>query len=168
MSLLSQPGDNVDGNYGEGSYCSFKLNDVNFLQNYYFGIRRYPYTTDLTKNPLTLNDIDSLRFDNCPSGAPFNSALVGLCVSAPPAEVHNQGEVWCATLWEVRANLVNKYGWAVGNELALQLVTDGMNLSPPNPTFLQARDAIIQADVVDNAGANRKELWAGSPNAAWA
>jgi hypothetical protein len=65
------------------------------------------------------------------------------------------------TLWGARANLINKYGWEVGNQLMLQLVTDGMNLSPANPTFLQARNAIIQADVVDNAGANLKELWAG-------
>jgi uncharacterized repeat protein (TIGR01451 family) len=39
------------------------------------------------------------------------------------------------------------------------LVTDGMNLSPVNPNFLQARDAILQADVVDNGGANLPELW---------
>ena len=35
-----------------------------------------------------------------------------------------------------------------------------MNLSPANPTFLQARDAILQADLVDTGGANRAELWA--------
>ena len=35
-----------------------------------------------------------------------------------------------------------------------------MNLSPANPNFLQARDAILQADLVDNAGTNRAELWA--------
>ena len=70
------------------------------------------------------------------------------------------GEVWCVTLWEARANLINKHGWAAGNQLILQLVTDGMNLSPANPNFLQARDAILQADQVDNGGANRTELWA--------
>ena len=74
--------------------------------------------------------------------------------------MHNEGEVWCVTLWEARANLINKYGWAVGNQLILQLVTDGMKLTPPHPNFLQARDAIIQADLVDTGGANRNELWA--------
>jgi len=64
-------------------------------------------------------------------------------------------------LWEVRANLINKFGWTTGNQLVLQIVTDGMKLSPANPTFLQARDAIIQADFVANAGANRNEIWAG-------
>src|SRR5207249_7468790 len=33
-------------------------------------------------------------------------------------------------------------------------------LSVANPNFLQSRDAILQADVVDNGGANRNELWA--------
>ena len=55
---------------------------------------------------------------------------------------------------------INKYGGAEGNQLMLQLVTDGMNLSPPNPNFLQARDAILQADQVDTGGANRDALWA--------
>jgi uncharacterized repeat protein (TIGR01451 family) len=70
------------------------------------------------------------------------------------------GEVWCVTLWEARANLVAKYGHATGNELILRLVTDGMNLSPPNPNFLQARDAILQASQVYNGGADLPELWA--------
>jgi hypothetical protein len=69
------------------------------------------------------------------------------------------GEVWCMTLREARANLINKYGWAVGNQLIMQLVTDGMKLGPANPNFLQARDAILQADQVDNGGADLWELW---------
>src|SRR5260221_413157 len=35
-----------------------------------------------------------------------------------------------------------------------------MKLTPALPNFLQARDAIIQADLVDNGGANRNALWA--------
>jgi alpha-tubulin suppressor-like RCC1 family protein len=63
-------------------------------------------------------------------------------------------------LWEARAKLIQKYGWPAGNQLALQLVTDGMNLSPPNPNFLEARDAILQANLVDNGGLDLNELWA--------
>ena len=55
------------------------------------------------------------------------------------------GEVWCVTLWDARANLIRRYGSTAGNQLMLQLVTDGMALSPPNPNFLQARDAILLA-----------------------
>ncbi|MEO5802954.1 MAG: M36 family metallopeptidase, partial [Verrucomicrobiota bacterium] len=154
LCLLAEPGDDVNGNYAAGGYATYQLGGM--TQNYYFGIRRYPYSTDLTKNPLTFKDIDPSQAD-VHVGIP-KSPVVG---GGGADEVHNQGEVWCAALWEVRARLVNKHGFAIGNQLTLQLVTDGMNLSPANPNFLQARDAIIQADQVSTGGANRDELWAG-------
>jgi hypothetical protein len=66
-------------------------------------------------------------------------------------EVHNAGEIWAATLWDARVAL----GAAVMN----QLVVSGLKLTPCNPTMLQARDGIIQADANLNAGANRCKLW---------
>jgi len=152
MALLSEPGDDVNGVYASGGYVTYQLSGL--TQNYYFGIRRYPYCTDLSKNPLTFKDIDPAQASSH-IGVPRNP-IIGTTAN----EVHNMGEVWCMTLREARANLINKYGWAVGNQLILQLVTDGMNLSPANPNFLQARDAILQADQVDTGGANRNELWA--------
>ncbi|HTD68750.1 MAG TPA: M36 family metallopeptidase, partial [Candidatus Limnocylindria bacterium] len=105
------------------------------------------------KNPLTFRDIDPTQA-SAHSGVPISPVAGGAA-----DEVHNQGEVWCVALWEMRANLIAKHGWTNGNQLALQLVTDGMNLSPANPNFLQARDAIILADEINHAGANRLELW---------
>jgi subtilisin-like proprotein convertase family protein len=67
------------------------------------------------------------------------------------SEVHDQGEVWAATLWDVRK--------ALGQAVSEQLVVSGMKLTPCNPTMLQARDAIIQADANINAGANKCKLW---------
>jgi uncharacterized repeat protein (TIGR01451 family) len=151
LSLLSEPGDDVNAAYAEGGYVTYQLSGM--LSNYYFGIRRYPYCTDMNKNPLTFKDIDPV-LANAHPGIP-RSGIVGTQAD----EVHNMGEVWCVTLWEMRAKLVMKYGYSVGNQLALQLVTDGMNLSPANPNFLQARDGILQADNVDNGGANLGELW---------
>ena len=159
MTLLSEAGDDVTGNYAAGAYSSLLLGPT-ALQNYYFGIRRYPYTTDMTKNPLTFKDIDPAQAHYCASGAPYNTGFFGSCSTGNASEVHNQGEVWCVTLWEARVSLINRFGWAVGNQLILRLVTDGMNLSPANPNFLQARDAIIQADLVDTGGANQTNLWA--------
>src|SRR5690606_38944046 len=75
-------------------------------------------------------------------------------------EVHNVGEVWCVTLWEARANLIAAHGFA-GNDLILQLVVDGLKLAPGTPSFVQARDAILQADLVASGGANLGALWAG-------
>src|ERR1017187_3721537 len=151
LSLLSQPGDDVNGVYAMAAYVAYQLGGL--TQNYYFGIRRYPYCTDLGKNPLTFKDIDPSQASSH-FGIPRNP-VIGTFAN----EVHNMGEVWCVTLWEARANLIDKYGWTAGNGLMLQLVTDGMALSPPNPSYLQARDAILQADLVDSGGVNQLELW---------
>ncbi len=151
LSLLSEATDNPNGVYAFGAYASYLFFGLN--QNYYFGIRRYPYCTDPGKNPLTFKDIDSLQASSH-SGVPRSPVIGGQA-----GEVHNMGEVWCVTLWEARANLISKYGWTTGNQLMFQLVTDGMNLAPPNPNFLQARDAILQADQVNTGGTNQNALW---------
>ncbi len=155
LALLSEPGDDPDAAYAAGGYASYQLSGLE--ENYYYGIRRYPYCTDLAKNPLTFKDIDptqAVAHDGVP-----RSPLDSFFVAAFASEVHNQGEVWCSMLWEARARLIRKHGFAVGNRLILQLVTDGMNLSPPNPNFVQARDAILLADRVNNAGSNVNDLW---------
>ena len=76
--------------------------------------------------------------------------------------------MWNAALWEVYWNLVGTHGFSsdfyagtAGNNLALQLVIDGLKLQPCNPTFLDARDAILLADQVNNGGANECLIWAG-------
>jgi hypothetical protein len=156
LALLSEPGDNINGNYAAGGYLSYRLSGL--LENYYYGIRRYPYTTDMSKNPLTFKDIDPAQAI-AHTGVPL-SPLYSPFSSGSANEVHAQGEVWCVALWEARANLIARHGFATGNQLILQLVTDGMGLSAANPNFLQARDAILQADLVNNGGANRNDLWA--------
>jgi len=160
LALLTDASEDVHGTFAVGAYSSYKLGGSGDTQNYYFGIRRYPYSTDMAKNPLTYNDIDSAQADNCSSGAPYHSASFGPCSADRAGEVHSVGEVWCVMLWEARANLIDKWGWAIGNQLMLQLVTDGMRLSPPQPNFLDARDAILRADEIDNGGADLGELWA--------
>jgi hypothetical protein len=162
LSLLSQAGDDVNGNYAASAYVALQFSKPTNRFNYYFGVRRYPYTTDMSRNPLTFRDIDPAQIHYCSSPAPFNTAQFGTCsgTASSASEVHSQGEVWCSALWQARANLIARYGWAVGNHLILQLVTDGMGLSPVNPNFLQARNAILQADLVDTGGANTNALWA--------
>ena len=152
MSLVAPAGADPHANYPEGAYLTYQLGGLR--QNYYYGIRRYPYSTDKFINPLTFKDIDPSQADPHP-GVPISPIFGG----APADEVHDQGEVWCVTLWGARANLTDKLGYDDGNRMILQLVTDGMKLSPPNPTFIEARDAIIQADEIDTGGDNRNELW---------
>jgi len=152
LSLLSEPADDPRATYAAGGYASYKIGGLE--QNYYFGIRRYPYSTDLEKNPLTLKDIDPVVADSH-AGVPISPIFGGI----PADEVHAMGEVWCVTLWEARANLIEKLGSANGNKTMLQLVTDGLKLAPDNATFLEARDGILQADEILSGGDNLAELW---------
>ena len=66
-------------------------------------------------------------------------------------EVHADGEIWVQTLWDIRS--------ALGSSTTLQLVTRGMELAPPEPSFLDMRNAMIQADLVALGGAHVDELW---------
>ena len=66
-------------------------------------------------------------------------------------EVHNDGEVWAATLWDLRTQL--------GAAITDRIVLNGMKFTPTRPSFLNARDGIIQADQNLNGGANRCAIW---------
>jgi hypothetical protein len=159
LALLTPSSGSLAANYPKGAYVLFDYLFDNggyprFRENYYFGIRRYPYSTEMSKSPLTFKDIDFKQADPH-SDVPMSQR--GLFSGG--GEVHDQGEVWCAMLWEARANFIQKHGYATGNELILRIVMDGMKLSPPNPNFVQARDAILQAELALTGGANRTELW---------
>jgi extracellular elastinolytic metalloproteinase len=66
-------------------------------------------------------------------------------------QVHRDGEVWAATLWDLR----NQVGAAVADKIVLE----GMKFTPCSPSFLNARDGILQADQSVNGGANRCAIW---------
>jgi extracellular elastinolytic metalloproteinase len=91
--------------------------------------------------------------------------------------VHFVGETWATTLWDLNWALIegnsldsnlpkpglgfnsNLYTGTGGNNLLLKLVIQGMKLQPANPSFLQARDAILQADLLLTGGANQATIW---------
>jgi len=62
-------------------------------------------------------------------------------------------------LWEMRALLIERYGFREGQRQSIQLVVDGLKLTPSSPTFIDARDAILIADQVNNHGANQCLIW---------
>ncbi|MGA9625483.1 MAG: M36 family metallopeptidase [Bryobacteraceae bacterium] len=66
-------------------------------------------------------------------------------------EVHDDGEIWAATLWDLR----NSLGQAVTD----RLVINGLKSTPCNPSMTDARDAILAADQAANGGANRATIW---------
>jgi hypothetical protein len=61
------------------------------------------------------------------------------------------GEVWAVALWEVRDQLIQRHGPTEGGRRVIQYITDGMKLSPLNPTILQMRDAILAGISATNA-----------------
>jgi Zn-dependent metalloprotease len=73
-------------------------------------------------------------------------------VGAGGFEVHRDGEVWAATLWDLRTQL--------GAAITDRIVLNGMKFTPTRPSFLNARDGILQADQNLNGGANRCAIWA--------
>lgn len=154
LSLTAEPADDPHGTYSTGGYSTYQLSGL--VDNYYFGIRRFPYSTDVNKNPMTYADIDNNQV-SYPPGVP-SSPGVGSFISTTASQVHNVGTVWCNMLWEARANLVDVHGFAA-NEIMMRLVVDGLKLQPSTPNFLQARTAILQADLANNAGVNRDRLW---------
>lgn len=156
LSLLSEPADNVNGLYVIGCYITNGL-----TTGCYYGIRRFPVArisvlgpNGLPHNPLTFryinadcNTLIGTTTTNPNSAFPRGPIGVSIC-----DQVHNLGEIWSSTLWEVRGFLIDTHGAAEGNRRALQYSTDGMKLAPVSPTFLQERDAIIAAAAAANPG----------------
>jgi Fungalysin metallopeptidase (M36)/Bacterial pre-peptidase C-terminal domain/Fungalysin/Thermolysin Propeptide Motif len=125
--------DNIQsGALGEGwsDYFSSSLFN-NPIQGAYLsqnpgGIRRYSYEG----YPLTYEDI--------------GNGVNGY-------EVHDDGEIWAGTLWDLRKTL--------GAATTDQIVLDGVKSTPCNPSMTDARDAILSGDMARNNGANRTAIW---------
>ena len=90
-----------------------------------------------------------LRGVNAKTYAAWACQLVIFC------EVHANGEIWANALWEVRErfrrDLVRGSEAAAINE-AHQLYIDALALSPPAPTMLDMRDAMLLADELRQPG----------------
>lgn len=96
-----------------------------------------------------VNNDKGLRSNPYDDNYPFTYGNVGtferLDDTGLPDE-HQTGEIWCAALMmmvrRIRAFLGNDID---GYRLGWQIVVDGLKLAPSNPSFLQARDAILLA-----------------------
>ena len=66
-------------------------------------------------------------------------------------EVHADGEIWGETLWDLRN--------ALGSQTSEDLITRAMELSPSNPSMLDERNSILQADEVDFGGSHHDTIW---------
>lgn len=99
------------------------------------GIRRYPYSTDMSINPLTFN----------------NSNIADL--------PHDRGEFMATVLWDLTWAYVAKYGYDAnlatgnaGNNKVMRLAIDAFKLQPCGPSTINYRDALIAADQATTGG----------------
>ncbi|HEU4479735.1 MAG TPA: M36 family metallopeptidase [Pyrinomonadaceae bacterium] len=106
---------------GDGAVGEYVTNNSN-------GIRRAAYS-------VPANAVHDSYADVCSGGC----------------QVHRDGEVWAATLWDLRTQL--------GATITDNIVLNGMKFTPIRPSFLNARDGILQADQSLNGGANRCAIW---------
>lgn len=169
-ALLSQASDPIQGVYAMGGYATNSLVS-GYTANYYYGIRRFPKAVlgftgpnGRPHNPLSFRHLNS----NCNTEIGTSQAIG--TISAYPRgpngstfcdQVHNAGEIWSSALWEVRSKFIARLGWEQGNRRILTLVTIGMKFSPANPTFLQARDAIIAAAQIHGKLEDVADIWEG-------
>jgi extracellular elastinolytic metalloproteinase len=110
---------------------------------------------------------------------PLNYGNAGY--DTPGPQVHADGEIWTGTNWSLRQALIDKYQaqypyedmrlqrlcaddeispeGCPGNRRWIQIMFDSFLLMPAAPSMLDARDAMLAADVARFGGANQKEMW---------
>ena len=61
---------------------------------------------------------------------------------------HNNGRIWAMNMWEVRAALIAKYGFATGKDKHERLMMLGLKSTPDTPSFHDARTGYLVADSI--------------------
>ena len=144
--LLDPSLDDPQGVRGYGNYATFVDSRTGP------GFRAAPYSRNMNINPFT--------YDMIRTGGWLN----GTSLAVP----HGIGSVWANVLWDMTWDLIDVHGfnpdtyadWSTGgNNLALQLVSDGLKMQGCAPGFVVGRAAIIAADVALTGGENHCTLW---------
>ena len=140
LFLHAEAGDTRLSERSVGGYVSFEPNNTAG----YIGIRRFPYTTDMTVNPFTY------------------ASVADTTNTAP----HGIGSIWATMLWEMYWNIVDidgydpdVYNGTGGNNVAFQLVMDGYKLQACSPGFVDGRTGILAADLADYDGDHTCAIW---------
>jgi hypothetical protein len=117
----------------------------------YYGIRRYPYSLDLARNPLT--------FRHLAEPPPTDLPYYNWKGRGPQlAELHTAGEIFAQGLFQCFGRIVaarpGEDFEAVRSRMATYLVA-GLAAFPDRPSLLEARDAFLRvirlSDAVDHA-----------------
>jgi hypothetical protein len=122
--------------------------------SYYHGVRRYPFSPDFAVNPLTFKHIGIDQ-----PVPPSPPAYDWLSRSLVNAEVHTAGEVWSAAMWECARNILVAKPAARFEQTRRRFLGDvvaGFKLFPADPTYTEARDAMLYAIRADNEADYRR------------
>ncbi|EAU68511.1 putative metalloprotease [Stigmatella aurantiaca DW4/3-1] len=114
---------------------------------HYFGLRRYPYSSNFSLNPLTFKYI--ANGVALPTTAPSNPRLSGFS----NASIYNSGEVWASMLWECYTSLLRdspRLSFEEAQRRMKRYLVLSSQLTPVAPTFLQARDALLAAALAES------------------
>lgn len=136
LMITTRPGDNSALARGMGTYTQSQPTTGT-------GIRPAKYSPDFSVNNYTYGNTNTTT------------------------SVHTVGFIWATMLWDLTWKYAEKYGYNndvladpnSGNAKILQLVMDGLKLQVCSPTFIDGRDAIIQADMVKTGGADKCMIW---------
>jgi MYXO-CTERM domain-containing protein len=142
LLMMVEEGDDLGGAFPISQYATAGFPD----DPAYFGIRRYPYSADFQKNPLTFRHIQS--GEPLPQTAPV--APSGLFNDN--AEVHAAGEIWASMLFEGYVSLLQQtklatppYTFEQARRRMADYVQAALVLAPPEPSYLEQRDALLAA-----------------------
>jgi hypothetical protein len=130
---------NWTGAWAVGGYTTSATSS----QGHYYGVRRLPYSVDFAKNGLTFTHIQQ------GVALPPVPTAYGLDGSSN-AEVHATGEVWGTMLWECYVALLRaspRLTFEQAQDRMLRYLVAAYKLTPIQPTFVEARDAILAAAV---------------------
>ena len=104
-----------------------------YVEDFYFGIRRVPYTPNMEINPLT--------FKHIASNAVPGEGIPATNVASP----HAPGEIWATVLWDVYVGLLQNHEFAEAEKRFVTYLVNGYKMTPIAPTYTEARDAVLAA-----------------------
>jgi large repetitive protein len=134
---------NFEGAYAVGGHVSSGGDN----EGHYFGLRRYPYSTDLQRNPLTFRY--AANGVALPASVPSNPRLY----TVSNAAIHSSGEVWASMLWECYTALLRdraRLSFPEAQRRMKRYLVRSYQLTPVAPTFLEARDALLAAALAES------------------
>jgi hypothetical protein len=135
LMMMAREGDNRDGVFAEGYYALADGVTPDFA---YFGIRRYPYSRDHTRNDLSFRHISNgVALPTNTPGFPGDGSN--------NSEVHNAGEIWATMMWEAFNVIADAHGVEIARRRMADYIVAGFLISPRNPSFTEQRDAILIA-----------------------